>query len=831
MRKKLIFILALLFIIAAINITNVSAQDAIPISAHDYDGNFKAYYNNLLSVAAADIGDVRIVIAGDKNPSRLAIYTDDGENQSIDNVELESGAHPSKLEIYNNFLFLYNYNNRTLLKIYDMSDPFNIEFSKDFLDAGVTIIDDFSIAENAMFILSGLTVYKYDLTEEGSSLEITLASSLVLDAEAPSKLTAVSNEEFIIKSGSNTVLSDMQGNTDIIEIETFYDKFDYDNGILYYYNAQMIYAYDIVQGEVTAALQIDTSQNPPLSQDIKQISNFFVTGNKIYIADNYCQKIVSFNSQLKYDNFCLCSYSNDEGRFNKPVSVSVTNVITVCDDNRIQIFNGEDIEQIPLSVTPSYAFVTYGGEYILIAGNDIYKLINRQFVNIAKFSNQNVLDAFLAADDRLYILSDAALYSIGKDYIKLLDINDGLKICVNSKTGDIYILGQHGINMYDNKGNLKDFVSGQIDWTQNFAGIQTDFDGNIYLLCQNYLEEGTVIIKLNKYDDYSAVIYGLSGGMFDDINSLAFDGENGDMYFVSKNAHAIYKVLKQDIDTAVASDIPQITLPSDPEEFGGDYTAQVLQITGYPSTMFYPFDTSLRDEDFYPKNIAHEGEIITLSQGAKLLSIYDTGEYYLALYNNKLGFVLKDKAVLSENVQPSYTNAEVILNTAVYSMPYIVQSQDNIKDYIEKWQNVTVIHGLQHYDESSAEWLYIQYGEEFGYINAINIKQYSPTAQMNYISGKLQSVSGYIELYSDYSDQDAILLIGNNTNVKIYYYKGDYAFISVYSEGSEVYGYILSEYIAKDISFEKQKLGFLLLMATVCAAILFILIKRKYLVC
>ncbi|MDD4002909.1 MAG: hypothetical protein PHE12_01785, partial [Clostridia bacterium] len=236
-------------------------------------------------------------------------------------------------------------------------------------------------------------------------------------------------------------------------------------------------------------------------------------------------------------------------------------------------------------------------------------------------------------------------------------------------------------------------------------------------------------------------------------------------------------------------------------------------------------------EDFYPQNLAYEGEIIQLQSGAMLLSIYDNGQYRLAFFEGKLGFVLNDNIFISEYQNAEYTDGETLLVTAYYSFPYITSNEnaDYLIGYIDKWERVSIISKLPSYDQSLLDWLYIDYNGETGYISAINVMQYNPPAEMEYIDGSLISGQGVVKLFSDTSGQTVLLSLEKGSDIKIYYYIGNYAYISTVSGESETFGYITKSSIAPDYAFQKQKIGFLMLFGTFALGIIIAVIKRKYL--
>jgi hypothetical protein len=835
LRRKFFCILMIVMIICAVSFVQVKAQDTYEISAEDIDGHLKAYFFRPVSVASAEIDGKYTLIIGDRavgdNPdsyARLVIYTDDGGDKSISEYLLEADAIPTKLEIYNNFLFVYNDKNKSI-NIYDISDIDNIMLS----EAGVfTGIDDFSVFGDTLFVLVNYDVERYLLSEDGGGVA-ELAESYSF-ADKPSEIAAISETEMIVGTyGSDPLyIADMEGNYTPIEgiQETlFYSYLNYHNGVLYYYSDKTIYAYNI-EDETTYAFQTVESQQIPLSEDIKNITNIYADESGVYITDRDLKKVVKYYHNLNYSGFCLCSFSNDEGRFNAPASVnSAGGKIAVADSNRIQIIDGDTITQYYLGFKAGYAFLTDGGDIIAIKNNNIYR---NDFYSPIEWQSAQIKDAKLDAEDTLFILTDTSVYTMDDllHFEKLFDISGGIKLAVNNKTHDVYVLTQQSILIYKNNVLFQTIpLSDVTEGDSGFVSIETDFEGNIYLLCQDYDLNGAAIVKIDA--DGDSEVFLLGDEMNKDIKSLSIDYINGDVYFVSESAHAVYKVQKSDLDVAVASDIPQISLPANPENSLQDYIAEVIIIGGYPSTMFYPFSADLSGEDFYPQNLAYEGEIIHLQSGATLLSIYDNGQYRLAFYEGKLGFVLSDNIYVCQYQNAEYTDGETLLSTAFYSIPYITSNEnaDYLSRYIDKWERVSIISRLPSYDQSLIEWLYIEYNGERGYISADNVMPYNPPAEMEYITGNLISGQGVVNLYSDTSEQSVLLTLEKGSEIKIYYYIGNYAYISAVSGEREVFGYISRSSIAPDYAFQKQKMGFLMLFGTLALGIIIAVIKRKYL--
>lgn len=829
MRKKFVCICLIILLICAVTCAagGVSASSCQTVNAEDVDGNIKVFYQRPESVASAQIGDCYMVIVGDRNmadkTASLVIYFDDGENSGVFRHALADETVPLKMQIYQNYVFVYDDKNEKI-QIYQILSPDRIQSAGEI--AGY---DDYSVAGGALFLLSNYDVYKYSITEDDINGLIIQQQEHYSFAEKPSEIAAIDDENFIVKLGADTIyIADMQGNAEpLLTGARFYTLLNYHNGILYYYSDK-IYAYDTAEGVVTASMQIGGA-SIPLSKDIVNISNIFVDASGVYVADWDLKKVSRFSHNLAYDNFVLCSFSNDAGRFNSPAGVSAAGAITVADNNRIQIFGGGGIRQFRnLSFNPKFAFNIAGGGAVAVAESGaIYTENNGVFQQIANLNT--VVDAKLDASGIIYILSENSLYVMNYigQFQKLLDISGARKIAVNNKTRNIYLLTQNGISIYGGEGITTIPITDITQKNVEFSAIETDFGGCIYLLCGDYAGDGAAVVK---YDGENTEVFLLEGGIFDGAESLNIDYVTGDAYFVSKSAHAAYKIPKAALGIAVAGDIPLIELPSDPEDADAShYAAAVIEIVGYPSTMFYPFNGAASGQDYYPQNLAHTGEILALQSGTKLLSIYDNGEYHLAFYNGKLGFVLTDNVTLSQNLQPQFAKGETLLTTAVYALPYLTYNDecDFVKTHIEKWQAVDVLARLPSYLQSETDWLYIEYDGERGYINAANVMPYSPRGQSEYIGGSL-TAGGQVNLYADASAAQKIGALDGGTNIKIYYYSGDYAYISADVGGEEVFGYILKSAIAAGNTFQKQKTGFLLLAGTIALAVIFLIFKKKF---
>ena len=198
-------------------------------------------------------------------------------------------------------------------------------------------------------MLVNYDVARYLLSVSGGGVDTEYAESYSF-ADKPSEIAAISDTEIIVGTyGSDPLyIADMQGNQTTIEgiQETlFYSYLNYHNGVLYYYSDKTVYAYDI-ENQSTCAFETVESQQIPFSEDIKNITNIYADESGVYITDRDLKKVVKYDHNLNYSGFCLCSFSNDEGRFNTPESVnSAGGKIAAADSNRIQIIDGNNITQ------------------------------------------------------------------------------------------------------------------------------------------------------------------------------------------------------------------------------------------------------------------------------------------------------------------------------------------------------------------------------------------------------------------------------------------------------------------------------------------------------
>ena len=841
---KILFIIIMLFAASALTF-NVYATDDF-INHADVDGSFKVYYNFPVSVAATKINGVDIVITGDMQPSRLAIYTDDNGAKNAYEVLLDEGANPAKLEIFNNFLFVYDSYHTNKLSIFDLSVPSAVTFLEDF--NLINSINDFSIAGDTMYILAIGKVTRYNLTAD-DGLAYSIDTDYNFSAINPQYITAIDEHYFIYIKNNQIFKADLSGTAPIIIINNTYGvNARYFNDILYYLNinTNQICSFDTINSTKNALpLYVDER---PQSFNITFADYIYVNNDGVYIVDKQQKKIVRYNSDFSYSGFCLSSSSYDEGRFFSPKYVSTfSGGQIVCDKNRIQIFDGTDVRSLNINFLPEYAFLSEDTIFTAY-NNQIYiresYTIDETFIQVQMPSEIVLIkDIKLSSDQKLYILSDTALYTMDKEgiFIKLFNINDGLKLSVNIKTKKVYILTDDKILIFHKQLDNEYYQISSVDVTNEYQSIETDFEGNIYLLCEQLLpptDTNPAIIKIEK-DLLTSSVYILNEMVMTGLNSLAIDFLSGDVYFVSKNAHAIFKIDKNEMDVGVASDIPSILLSDNPENAdSADFISGTLIINGYPSTMFYPFDILLKNDENYPLQLAYEqAEILEIPSGTKLLYAYETQQYFMVFYNGKLGFVLKDNTQKAEDVSPLFVDAETLLKSDVYNIPYFLMQSETekyfVKDTIDKWTKIKVLYELEPYLNSAVNWLYVEYEKEtdkkYGYINKANITQYFEPQAMSYIIAKAHNKTDIINLFKQADDEEVLYTLINNSEIKIYYTRGEYSFISVLNENNEeIYGYILSGNIPVDYTFLKQKIGFMMIFGTIGVAILFVIIKRKF---
>lgn len=823
MRKKLIT--AILFFMLIISATQINIY-ALPIESIkpiDFDGAFKAYFNNPISAAAGETDDgVFTVVVGDLNPSRLVIYTEKDGEKNINYTDTES--YPSKLLLYGNYLFVLENIN---IKIYYIQNG-NLSYITSFNEH--SHIRDFSIADNILYLLTNTTVYKYEIIIE-EDIQLSLLNSR--EFAGMHKITAIDANSFILIAANSINRAYMTGSlTEIISNINVSFCF-YSQGVLYYHRANAIYAYDIENG-TEKVYNITISDNPS-SGEIKYVSNMYVFEDKLYITDEVLKKVISLNtSDLSFSGFCLSSFSYDEGRFNMPSHVSIfSGGITVCAKNRIQIFDDQNIlsNVIYLNVNPKYCFIDATNNIYYSDGIKIYKadysdeITQNDFEELSYDGVGALRDFKISTDGKIYILTDIALYiyNSNNELLQVITIFGGKKISVNVKTQDIYILTEDKI-LIINK-NYQNLVN--IDITDSFSFIETDFDGNIYLYKESFTNGQAVVTRLSGKDYSDATEYAFTGIADGNISMAATEPLNGTVYFTSNNLHAVFTINKDDMQIAVAGDIPFIPLESNPQNTDFIADCKTLIINGYPSTMFYPFNQNTISEDYFPAGIAFTGDIINIDSGTEVLSIYETEHHYAVFYNKKLGFILKDNTTIINQPDIEDYQGELIFAADLYNLPYFIKGSQGslfVKARLEKWSKLTVLSSIT-YKESSIVWLFVEHQGNFGYISSAAVIQHQDKPEMPYIKGRVNSDT----VIFDKPNGELMHITTDNNEIKIFYYRDDYAYISISDvSGNEIKGYILKSSIIVDTSFEKRRAGFLILLGTIGLSVIFAFIKRKF---
>jgi hypothetical protein len=96
---------------------------------------------------------------------------------------------------------------------------------------------------------------------------------------------------------------------------------------------------------------------------------------------------------------------------------------------------------------------------------------------------ESVKDIKLSADNKLYVLTDTALYIFDKDngLTPVIAMAGGIKFSVNIKTRNIFILTAESVLIYGNDYSPKASAA----LTEIYEAIETDFSQNIYLLGQD----------------------------------------------------------------------------------------------------------------------------------------------------------------------------------------------------------------------------------------------------------------------------------------------------------------------------------------------------------
>ena len=812
-RKALLVItIAALALCCAFIGSGAACAEQAPIVPKSFDGKVKAYYTSPMCVAHAEVGGAHMVIVGEAG--KLVIYVDDGEAESVYEKEI-SVENPFKMEVLSGYLFIYDYLFNTSLAIYDLSDPRDITFYGPFSHEDRPI-GDFSIAGQELLMLSANTVYRYDLDLDGG-LNMMPSGSVALSAGLITDIVALGEGRLAyLNSAGDLAETDMQGSyTRTIGEKSSKSYISHFEGKLYYlHNYSEIVRHDLQTG-AKDSLPLSDNGGRPLSRHISSVNGLFVDEEGVFVLDERQKKVVKLDHSLAFSGFCLDSFSHEAGRFNGPQSVSASlSRLIVADAGRVQVFGEGAPQSINPGFTPEFALMSPSGKLFLIADGKVYLHQGGEATEIAQFEDIRDVKIYSEA---LYVLTGSALYLLDEDgeqsqLLGALPIGEPKKLAINEKTGKIFILAGSQITVYGQDLRLERSIDAA---GPAFAAMETDFMGNIYLLSQSG------ILRIDNVQGQAA--FSFSGIRLGGLVGLAINSISGRVYFASSSAHEVYYCEKDELGVKVAGDIPEISLPSNPLDGSGEYETMPVEVLGYPSTLFYPFSESAKGQPFYPEGLAHEGGLKYIPQGAKLLSILDLGEYRLAFFEGKLGFVLSDKLREVEGSLPEFEEGFTLTACDVYAYPY---SDDLlIKGRLNKFDEVKMVGAAPSFDEAAFAFAKVEYGDgEEGYVCLSFIARKWQEFERPYVEAEVFSGSGGVPVYG--SDGGTVLFtLEDHAKIKVYYYKGGYAFIS-YGDG---WGYVRAEHIAEDKAFERQRMGFFMLMGTLAIGAIFWVIKKRHL--
>lgn len=788
-----------------------AGAEQAPLVPKSLDGKIKAYYSSPMCAAHYGTDGAEMVIAGEAG--KLVVYVNDGEGESVYEKEI-AVENPFKMEVFSGYLFVYDYLFNTSLSIYDLSDPRDITFYDTFSHESRPI-GDFSIAGSELLLLSANTVYRYEL-EADDGLNMRASGSSALSAGLVTDIVALGEGKFAyLNNAGDLAETDMQGSyTKPIGERSSKSYINHFEGKLYYlHNYSEIVRHDL-QTAAKDSLPLNDNGGRPLSRHIASVQSLFVDADGVYVLDGQNKKVVKLDHSLAFTGFCLDSFSFEAGRFNAPQAVSASlSRLIVADKGRVQILGEGAPQSVITGITADFALMSPEGKLFLIAGGKVYLYEGGNAVEIAQIDDIRDVKIYSGG---LYVLTGSALYFLTEEgeqaeLLGALPLGEPKKLAINEKSGSIYILAGGQITVYGSDLRLERSVdaAGPV-----FAAMETDFMGNIYLLSQSG------IIRI---DEQGQTAFGFSGVKLGNLCGLAIDPISGKVYFASKDAHEVYYCEKEELGVKVAGDIPEIALPSDPLQGGDGYEAKVIKVLGYPSTLFYPFSESAKGQPFYPEGLAHEGGLKYIPQGAKLLSVLNLGEYRLAFFEGKLGFVLSDRLEEIGEEEPQFEQGFALTGCDVYVFPY--GGEVLKKGALQKFGEVRLLSLLPDFDESEFAFAKVEYaGGGEGYVCLSFIAEKQPEFERPYVAAQVYSGSGKVPVYGG-DKETVIFTLDDFAEVKVYYFKGEYAFVSF--EGG--WGYVRAAHIAEDKAFERQRTGFFMLIGTLAVGAFFWIIKKKYL--
>ncbi len=476
-----------------------------------------------------------------------------GQTEDVANATPSEPMTVTKVARCGNYLIFLN--NSRLYKI-NINEPTSYDMIKSFngsMEETVIASQYFSLKDDSLVVNTSSEIIRYTLTD-AENLVFTKSVSY---SATNSNVVILSEEKSVYFYNGSGIYKFIDGGTEEVYKSDAVGSINYmeeNHGFLYFTSPNGLYKLDLATKEcknlITANLintTIDTLCSP---------KGFSVFEDKIYVADFNlkCVSRFSLGEEVTYDGFSISASEECKNR----VSAKAIDVQSVGDT--LYVFEPDGVREIsPQKEYFKYPFEQiadfyptiffYNDDYVLCSDGNVLTLYNKvdQEYKALSFTNDVLVGSITditCYDGDFYIVKNQTIDSVQNACIYKLSIND-LKVdnepmFKSPGTGSLItadVFGELYLKITD--GVTHKIIAFDVnnpivqpkelfDVQENVIKIQTDFDGNLYLLTMDgkvsVNGQNAVSIDKSDYLPYTATIKSMALSFSSTSAYLLYDG-------------------------------------------------------------------------------------------------------------------------------------------------------------------------------------------------------------------------------------------------------------------------------------------------------------------
>jgi len=874
MRKKITLVLSAIFFLSVLcfNLGGAAFAAYNPVlksaAAQEYrlsaDKSVRGFFkDDISSITSTGSGLNRAVYIGDSESVKL-FYGGSVKESGV------TGKADNMFVVGKHLVILCTENNVNQLKYYEIS-PADAKLSGNGTVLSIPVEPGESITcvayhpeSSTLFVGKNKMIVTYIITEDpqGGLIASSTGRSRTF-TNAFSDIYAYDGSTVIYVRNGRIYSSDIETGTEETNLKPdtrfFGEACAVSGNKLYYTNYtggfRISYYADFVSGP---SRMLSNKTDKIKSDEITSADYIFADEECVFIADNTAQKVVCLDPVNLAVSYAISSYSYDSGRFNSPVNVSVfKKSVAVSDRNndRVQILKDRVFESQVDIEKPDNAVIDGEGFVYAISGGKLYKserVENGYSAPALLSSFTNVVDIKLNRNGEVFILTESGVFTVDGEH--RITVAAPKQFCVDNKTGRIYVTTDRNIIVYSSDYHevfvLQDderlsLPSGAI------KGISADFSGSLYLLMQS---GNSVTVNKIIAPAYSQMeIYEIGGVVYENksVSGFAIDSEDGTAYFAATGGNALFTVSQSSLGIAIPTDIPRISLNSNPLASPADYTVDTAVVAGYPSSWLFPFypAAAVKPSDEEGTSYAFEdGLRRDIQTGTRILTFKDeTADYYikgysLVYYEGKFGYVLRDNLSFEQPQSAPYEKGALKSGAVIYNAPL---ADKLFETAAYKGGNVTVISCVADTEYPEIGWFKIEYSDggavRTGFVIDMFVEEADdsgssdnkpPEEGVSGAPGKIKDGIGNVSIYQNPDKKSKeVGVLNPETEFEILEYTEDGKFAKVVfkdENGKRNTGYAEAKYLQDGNAIDSIKTGFILIGTSVGLSIIFYCVKRRW---